>query len=331
MEVVRIVDFENSKVKNFIVAQKFLPIQQTPTWAKFQKSLGIESLRFAVFDVDEIVAFVQIFVKKLPFGLTKMEVPRGPLFAESAAGSYRLAEISNLLLTEIQKVAHSKNAVFARFDFQKDCEIDSPKLQTVREENFPLATIRLDLSLSEEEILAAMQSKGRYNIRLAQKHGVTVSVENDVGEFFTLLQKTTARDGFAGHAQNFYQKFVEILSKNCVLLVARKNSTPLAAILVTFAGDTATYYFGASDHAFRNLMAPYLVQFEAIKIAQKRGCQFYDFLGIAPPGSQKHRLSGVSSFKKKFGGEIVEFPSPKILVFKPIFYALFRLAKFLRP
>jgi lipid II:glycine glycyltransferase (peptidoglycan interpeptide bridge formation enzyme) len=336
MEVVRITDFENSKVKNFLATQKFLPIQQTPIWAKFQKSLGAESLRFAVFDADEIVAFVQIFVKKLPFGLAKIEISRGPLLhgtwsMEHVTGnSGQLIEISNLLISEIEKIAQERNAVFARFDFQKDCDIDSLKLKTAREENFPLATICLDLAKSETEILAAMQPKGRYNIRLAQKHGVTVSVEKEVGEFFTLLQKTTARDGFAGHPQNFYQKFVEQLGENCALLVARKNSTPLAAIHVTFAGDTATYYFGASDHAFRNLMAPYLVQFEAIKIAQKRGCQFYDFLGIAPPGSSKHRLSGVSNFKKKFGGEVVEFPSPKILVFKPIFYALFRLAKFWR-
>ncbi len=329
MEVRQTSENDLEELERFFAQQKFLPIQQTPLWGEFQKSLGVDNLQFAVFVDKKLIAFVQIFIKKLPFRLTKIEIPRGPLLQETGNRKQE-TEISDLLISEIEKIAQERNAVFARFDFQKDCEIDSLKFKTAREENFPLATIRLNLAKSESELLAAMHPKGRYNIRLAQKHGVKVSVEKEVGEFFTLLQKTTARDGFAGHSQNFYQKFVEQLGENCVLFVARKKSIPLAAILVTFAGDTATYYFGASDHTFRHLMAPYLIQFEAIKMAQKQGCQFYDFLGVAPPGSSKHRLSGVSNFKKKFGGEVVEFPSPKVLVFKPIFYALFRFAKFWR-
>ncbi|MFH0834637.1 MAG: peptidoglycan bridge formation glycyltransferase FemA/FemB family protein [Patescibacteria group bacterium] len=330
MEIVRIADFENSRVADFLAQQEFLPIQQTPIWAKFQKSLGVASLRIAVFEDGKVVAFTQIFLKKLPFGLSKIEIPRGPLF-HATWNMEHGAKISDLLLAEIQKFAREKKALFARFDFQKDSSFDAKNLKKAREENYPLATVRIDLQKSLEEILAQMKQKGRYNIRVAEKHGVKISVENSVDDFFALLQKTTARDGFSGHPKSFYAKMLEVLGDDCALLVARKNGQPLAAILVTFAGDTATYYFGASDHEFRPLMAPYLLQFEAMKIAQKRGCHFYDFLGIAPENSKRHRLAGVSDFKKKFGDEIVTYPRPKISVFRSFFYWLFRLAKFLRP
>ena len=321
MKIVRIAEFENSKVAEFFAAQKFLPIQQSSIWARFQKSLNVESLRIAIFENEKVVAFAQIFVKKLPLGFSKIEISRGPLGDP---------QFFQEILVEIQKFAKEKKAIFARFDFQKNFDFESPKLKNAREENFPLATIRIDLQKSLAEISAAMKPKGRYSIRVAEKHGVQISAEKSVDDFFTLLGKTTSRDGFSGHPKNFYEKMLEILRDDCALLVARKNSTPLAAIIVAFAGDTATYYFGASDHEFRNLMAPYLLQFAAIELAQKRGCRFYDFLGVAPEGSRNHRLAGVSDFKKKFGGEFVEYPTPKIIVFRPIFFALFRLAKFLR-
>jgi lipid II:glycine glycyltransferase (peptidoglycan interpeptide bridge formation enzyme) len=321
MKVLRISDLENSQIEVFLAKQKFLPIQQTAIWAKFQKTLGVASLRIAILENEEIVAFAQIFLKKLPLDLIKIEIPRAPL------GEPRYFF---QVLEEIQKIAKEQKAIFARFEFQRNLNLESLKLQKAGEDNFPLATIRLDLSKSEEEILAQMKPKGRYNIRLAQKHKVIVSVEKSVDAFFSLLQKTTARDGFAGHPKDYYQKMLDIFGNNCELLVAKQNEKPLAAILVTFAGDTATYYFGASDHEFRNLMAPYLIQFEAIKIAKKRDCHFYDFLGVAPENAKDHHLAGVSSFKKKFGGEFIDFPTPKIIIFRPFFYWLFRLAKSLR-
>ncbi|MFA6458319.1 MAG: peptidoglycan bridge formation glycyltransferase FemA/FemB family protein [Patescibacteria group bacterium] len=330
MEVIRIANLESPQIQEFLAAQNFLPVQQTPLWARFQKSLGVASLRFVVFEQKKVVAFAQVFVRKLPLGLTRLEIPRAPLFHEAWSMEHG-TKILDLLIAEITKFAREQKAIFARFDFQQNSGFASPKLRKAREENYPLATIRVDLAQSEPEILAQMKPKGRYNIRLAEKHGVQISAEKSVDTFFALLQKTTTRDGFSGHPKSFYAKLLEQLGENCALLTARQASKPLAAILVTFAGDTATYYFGASDHEFRNLMAPYLIQFEAMKIAKKRGCRFYDFLGVAPQNSVKHHLAGVSDFKKKFGGETVEYPEPRLIVFRPFFYALFRLAKFLRP
>ena len=329
MKIIHIEDFEDARVTEFLTAQKFLPIQQTLSWAKFQKSLEVESFRLAVLENEKVIAFAQIFVKKLPFGLSKIEIPRGPLLHGTWNMEHR-TEILDLLISEIEKITAEQNSIFVRFEFQENLNFDLPRSKKVDEENFPLATLRIDLQKPLDEILAEMKPKGRYNINVAKKHGIQVSIENSADDFFALLEKTTARDGFSGHPKSFYQKMIDELGGDCVLLVAKKGDQPIAAIIVTFGGDTATYYFGASDYEFRNLMASYLLQFEAIKIAKERGCHFYDFLGVAPKDSSKHHLAGVSDFKKKLGGEVVEYPRPRIVVFKPIFYWLLRLAKFLR-
>ncbi|MBU1089827.1 peptidoglycan bridge formation glycyltransferase FemA/FemB family protein [Patescibacteria group bacterium] len=333
MKICQISDFDSREIKKFFEKQQFLPVQQTSRWAEFQKAMGVDSIQLGVKnEADELVAFAQIFEKKLPFGFTSLQVPRAPLF-QSAVGSQQLAEVSNLLIAEIQKIGKERNAVFARFDFQKDLEINSPKLREAEEGNFPQNTLVLDLEKSEEEILAQMKPKGRYNIRVAAKHGVKVEEMNSqegVEIFFNLLAKTTSRDGFSAHPKNYYQKFIEQLGEHASLLIAKRKGIPLAAMLLTFFGDTATYYFGASDYKFRNLMAPYLLQFEAIKMAKARGCRFYDFLGVAPENSLRHRLAGVSDFKKKFGGKIIKYPQSKELVLKPLVYAVFKLAKKLR-
>ncbi|MCK5471612.1 peptidoglycan bridge formation glycyltransferase FemA/FemB family protein [Candidatus Gracilibacteria bacterium] len=330
MKVFQISDSDSHGIEKFLKEQKFLPIQQTPIWAKFQKSVGVNSIRIGVKnEVNELVVFVQIFVRKLPFGFTSLQISRAPLLQETGNRKQE-TEISDLLISEIEKIAREKNAVFARFDFQEDLEINSPKFREVEEENFPLNTLVLDLTKSEEEILAQMKPKGRYNIRVAVKHGVDVREMNSqegVEIFCKLLTKTTSRDGFSAHPKNYYQKFIEQLGEHASLLIAKKEGIPLAAVLLTFSGDTATYYFGASDYKYRNLMAPYLLQLEAIKMAKTRSCKCYDFLGIAPEDSPHHRLTGVSDFKKKFGGKIIKYPKPRELVLRSLFYKLFKFAK----
>ncbi len=309
------------KVEKFLEQQDFLPIQQALVWGEFQESLGWKVFRIGVEEGGELIAFTQVFERQLPLGLKSLQISRGPLGDPAAF---------ELILEEVEKLGKQRGVVFARFDFQKDLEANSPDLRKAKEENFPQTTLVLDLTQSEEELLKNMKQKGRYNIRVATKHGVEIQEEKDVAEFYQILKKTTSRDGFSAHPESYYQKFLQQLGKNTKLLIARKDGKAIAGIILTFAGDTATYYYGASDHEFRQYMAPYLLQFEAMKIAKAAGYRFYDFLGIAPEDSKNHHLAGVSNFKRKFGGEIVQYPQPKELVLKPFIHKLFKLIKKLR-
>ena len=120
---------------------------------------------------------------------------------------------------------------------------------------------------------------------------------------------------------------LESLGNNARLYLARLNGQILAATIVTFFKDTATYYYGASSNSHRNLMAPYLLQWQAIKDAKKMSLKLYDFLGISPDNNKKHPWYGVTAFKLKFGGEKINYTSPQEYIFKPILYIVYKLLK----
>jgi lipid II:glycine glycyltransferase (peptidoglycan interpeptide bridge formation enzyme) len=177
-----------------------------------------------------------------------------------------------------------------------------------------------------------MKPKGRYNISVALRHGVNVEKfvhvhkQENFADFYQLLKKTAQRDDFGIHPKYFYETLLETFGENSRLFLAfSKDKKVIGGIIVIFYKDTATYYYGASDHAHRNLMAPYLLQWEAIREAKRRGMKYYDFLGIAPPGDKNHSYAGITEFKKKFGGKEVSYPTAFDIVYKPMLYKLYRL------
>lgn len=213
------------------------------------------------------------------------------------------------LIQAINKIAKTQKAIFLRIDPPL---IDSPKTHPTFKsfykttEGFqPQHTLIIDLAQTEEEILAQMKPKGRYNIRLAEKKGIKIlkiDPENEaqlnkgVDDYFALLKQTTERDGFSGHDKNFYKTMLQTLGRDqkAALYLAEFEGQVIAGTIVTFFKDTAIYYYGASGNEHRNLMAPYLLQWHAIKDAKAQGHKHYDFLGIAPENTANHPWAGAT-------------------------------------
>lgn len=266
---------------------------QSKNWEQFERARGHDTLR---------VEGVLIVVRKTLFGKSFFEIPRA-----------NMRTVADEFWGQLKKEAEKHGAIFSRV-FPVDLKGEVPLFLkegageiSIRTKNvpeiFPENTLVIDLTQSEEDILADMKSKGRYNIRLAEKKGVEVVASDDVEAFYQLLQETTARDDFSGHPEAVYRKMLESFGDNGFLLLAKYEGVVIAGGIFLFHEGTATYYYGASGNAHRNVMAPYLVQWNAMQEAKKRGCEWYDFLGIAPDNAAKeHRLSGVSEFKEKFGG-----------------------------
>ncbi|HEC20953.1 MAG TPA: peptidoglycan bridge formation glycyltransferase FemA/FemB family protein, partial [Candidatus Peregrinibacteria bacterium] len=145
-----------------------------------------------------------------------------------------------------------------------------------------------------------------------------------------LIKTTTERDRFSGHSLEIYQKMLEKLGNQASLLLAEYQGKITSGGIFTFYGKTAVYYYGASGNEHREVMAPYLVQWEAIQMAKEKGCRVFDFLGIAPPDTKNHSWKGITEFKKKFGGKEVGFPAPQDIVYQPAWYQIFRAGKRLR-
>ena len=183
-------------------------------------------------------------------------------------------------------------------------------------------TRTIDLSVSEDDILAQMHEKWRYNIRLASKRGVTTEwvlpTPENITLWMSLLSETTSRDGFSENSEEYYVSFLRILrdSNTWGMLFAKFDWQTIAAGIYVYYHGVALYYYGAStsNAELRKHMAPYLLQWEAMKEGKLRGCKIYDLLGIAPPGSTRHPLLGVTSFKEKFGWRIILIGTKYILI-----------------
>lgn len=186
---------------------------------------------------------------------------------------------------KVRELAKSLEAVFVQCEPVTDIEI--PGFHVGEYRHFlEKTTLLLDLRPSEEEILSQMKEKGRYNVRLAIKRGVTVRKsdgnEADVKTFFDLLSETLDRDGFSGNPLPYYEELVRTLTRTDRggLFIAEKDGFPVAAAIATYFRDTATYYYGAStsDNEKRRDMPAYALQWEMMLEGKRRGCQVYDFL-----------------------------------------------------
>lgn len=172
---------------------------------------------------------------------------------------------------------------------------------------YPEHTIMVDLEPSEDEILKQMKQKGRYNIKVAKKHDVKVRKSKDLKAFYKLMEETTERDNFASHKIGYYDKMMELFGDDAELWLAEHKGKVVAGAIVSYFKDICTYHFGASSNQDRNVMAPYLLHWEIMREAKKKGMKKYDLFGVAPEGVKRHPWAGVTGFKEKFGGKRVEY------------------------
>lgn len=238
------------------------------------------------------------------------------------------------LLEEMHSEAKRRGVIFARLEPLVPME-EPLKLfgKEVLDSYLPRHTLILNLELSEQELLAQMAQKGRYNIRQAEKAGVAVQEEGLTGleDFYSLLVDTAKRDGFRAHPKSFYAAFLKGLGQEGArLYMARVDGEAVAGVLITYYEGVATYYFGASSSLDRKTYASYLLQWTAIRDAKAAGMKVYDFLGIAPEGGVKDPLAGVTQFKTRFGGKRVDYHPAQVIVFRPFWYGVYKILKGLR-
>lgn len=309
-------------------------------WGEFQESVGRKVYRFGIEHDKGFLVVAQVVQHDLPLGRKYFYVSRGPIMgSEGIKGTEGLID-------EIVEFARKEGALFVKFDGINRDEIGPQYRVRVSSSVQPERSIVIDLKQEEKEILAHMKQKGRYNVRLAQKRGVELKAvsskqggklkiqdsklkdyRKSVQEFFGLLKETTKRDEFRGHGISYYEKMLKHLDEDVELIMAYFDGKPVAGGIFTFYGKTAVYYYGASADEYRSVMAPYLVQWTAIQEAKKRGCEYYDFLGVAPEGAKNHPWAGVTEFKEKFGGERILFTQPFDVVLKPMWYVIYRLVR----
>lgn len=283
---------------------------QTSAWGDFRKAMGIDVERFG----DWYVTFHLIPYTPWTIGY----FPKGPMPTAAT-------------LATLATLARKKRAIFIQLEPNTTAKIN---LQPSRHPLFTKYTFILDLTKSEDELLAAMHPKTRYNIKVAQKHAVSVTEDDSAFRaYLALTKETTNRQGFYAHNELYHRTMWNILHKAGIahLFVAKFNGEILSAWIVFVWGDTVYYPYGASSRKHRDVMAPTLMLWEIAKWAKKKGLEKFDLWGaLGPNPNEKDPWYGFHRFKQGFNPRLVEFAGSYDLVINKPLYFLYTLADRIR-
>ncbi len=286
-------------------------VLQTAAWGELKAAFGWQVERLIVGETG-----AQVLFRPLPLGFSVAYIPKGPVGERAGWAA---------LWPKVDALCRRYRAVFLKVepDLWEETDpqgaVPPPGFRPSPHAIQPRRTLVVSLEGSEEEILARMKQKTRYNIRLAARKGVTVRLWDDLEGFYRLMRETGERDGFGVHSLAYYRRAYQAFHPRgeAALLVAEFQGEPLAALMVFARGRRAWYFYGASTGKHRNKMPTYLLQWEAMRWAKARGCTEYDLWGVpdadretleAQFTQRRDGLWGVYRFKRGFGGVLRRAP-----------------------
>lgn len=290
---------------------------QTWEWGEFKSRYGWSPSRYLWVDPvsGEPRAAASVLTRRVGFlPLKVMYVPKGPILDHTNSA------LLDDVLRWLESLAQQKRALFVKID--PDVRSDTPKGEAVvaclerhawlrSEEEIQFRnTLLLDLRPSVEDLLMGMKSKWRYNVRLAERKGVTVrhGSEDDLSMLYDMYEETAARGDFVIRPEAYYEDAWGIFIRKGLAqpFVAEVEGLPVAMVIIYRFGNRALYMYGASRSIHRDKMPNNLLQWEAIQWAKKRGCTVYDMWGAPDTLDESDPMWGVYRFKKGFGGELVK-------------------------
>ena len=304
-------------------AQSYLWGKQKPMWQWDAIAIRGED--------GAIRGSLAVMTRKVPgIGRTLMYGCRGPVcdlddretFSQLLDGAKVLAKKYKSYVIKIDPDVPSSNTAFSSMlqSFGFRAKEGGKNFEAIQ----PRYVFRLNVEgKTEEELLANFHQKWRYNIRLAERKGVTVRIcgKEMVPAFSDLMLTTGVRDGFVTRKPEYFAAMLDNLGEHARLYMAfDPNDTPIAGTLAIHYGDKVWYLYGASSNEHRNLMPNYLLQWRMIQWAVETNCRIYDFRGVSGDVSEDNPLYGLFRFKQGFGGDFTEFVGEMDLVLSPVIY-----------
>ena len=306
----------------FVAASRYGHVLQSWAWGEVKARTGWEATRLGLVQEGRMAGAAQVLIRSLPYGLGRLAyVPKGPVV------DYGKLDDLRHIVAALREFAAANEVISLKIE----PEIREPASEVAWEleafglkQSLPVqmrSTIWVDLTAGEDEMLARQKQKTRYNIRLAAKRGVCVETGSleDLQAWYELYEITAKRDHFTIHNLDYYRTVLEELIPRgeAVLLLARHDRDLLAGNIVFAFGSSSIYMYGASGNEKRNLMAPYLLQWEGMRWAKQRGARVYDMWGIPDRLHEGEDLWGVYRHKSGYGGEIVRYAGAYDLVVSP--------------
>ena len=253
-----------------------------------------------------------------------LEIPCGPLLDWNDETAVKM------IFARIAEVARTEKCVFVRVRPQlMATTANLQKLADLGLKKSPMHlaaehTVMIDLSLSEEELLARMRRQTRYEVRRAEKLGINVmrsNSEETFQEFHQVQLMTARRQGFVPPSLKVLQAEREAFGDKAWIYIAKTDKgEPVAYGLIIHDGREGDYYEAASTDLNRKMPGAYGLLWRAMRDLKETGCERFNLWGIAPKNQPEHRYAGVTTFKTGFGGEITEFVPAHDLVISRVGY-----------
>lgn len=292
---------------------------QTEKWKRAKELTGNQ-----VINIDG----VYLHLTKAPFNFNVGYIPR--------------VDLNKLKISKIVEEGVKNKCIYIKID-PENLHDEISTLDTLQnDENYKVVlsepihiqnNLILDLTQTPEQLLANFKQKHRYNLKVAQKKGVEVSVsstQEDFEIFYTLFAETAKRQGYFGRSKTYLQNVFDSFKEDALIFTAYYESQPVVSWFVIKHEDTLYYVYGGSSENNKNVMAPYSVVWAIIEYAKLNDFKYLDFFGITPdknsdPLSEESYTEGYSRLKIGFGGKIVRYADTVDIVLYPKLYALLKL------
>jgi lipid II:glycine glycyltransferase (peptidoglycan interpeptide bridge formation enzyme) len=316
-------------------------VLQSWEWGEIKAQTAWRAEPLSLQTSDGIAAFQFLWRQPLPYARVRIGyAPKGPLL------DWSNLDLVDDTLAAVEMHARRTGCLFVKIDpdVRADTTVGRLALHALQRRGWRSSaeqiqfkhTATSDLSRGEAALLAGMKSKWRYNIRLAEKRGITVRLgkEADLSAFYALYAETGQRDGFLIRPPAYYlttwktflraQAAPDNPAGGALLLAEHPDDPqPVAGLFLLRYGATAWYFYGASSERHRRDMPNHLLQWEAMRWAMAQGCATYDWWGaptvLDDPGDRMH---GVWQFKQGFGALLQPHIGAWDYVVSPVGYRL---------
>jgi lipid II:glycine glycyltransferase (peptidoglycan interpeptide bridge formation enzyme) len=309
--------YESKIIEKKEVWEKFLlgkipkTFLQSWNWGEVNKKDGAKIFRLGFYKDNKLSGICLAITEKAKRG-PHLIVPAGPIM------DWTDKKMVRLFIDSVSNLAKSEGSWFLRvrpeiLDTQANRKLFAglgfvAAPMHLHAEN----TWVLDITGSEDQILAGMRKTTRYLVRKGEKSGLLIDISNDPESaviLHRLQEETIMRHGFVGFSEALFRNEIEEFAKDnqARVFMSKKGKEVLAIAIIIFYGDTAYYHFSGSVSKYNQIPFSYFLQWQIIKEAKKRGMKYYNFWGIAPDNNPNHRFAGVTLFKTGFGGERIDW------------------------
>lgn len=330
------VDIQHAQeLDRFVTAHPRCHFMQTSAWGRVKSDWGWTGLLYRTEDgtIRGAMAILEHRIRHMPTGF--LYAPRGPIVSE---GDYEALEV---LVQAMLRLAKERGSYMIRIDPMVE-ETDAAFLEEMKKLGFSRDAAS-DFSLFQprmcyvtdlqghtpDSLLAYYNRTKRYDVRLAQRKGVTVRLGGapDMPDFYRMMLGTAAKNGFEARPEGYYEKFLRELGDMARLYIAEKDGAVIAASITAELGNRVWHMYACSDKAYNGDCANELIQWEMQRHAVEAGFRYFDFRGVEGYPTPDNPKYGLHHYKQGFGAVFHAYAGQFDLVTRP---GMEKLVRFLQ-